>query len=335
MFSLAEARAAGGMVQPDLAHEIRRLAGSPLCEDAGESYHKWTHRTKLTASGSRNPWILASTRHGDNLQTCLEFARGSALMATVYRFEWLNFKRILRATTHRGWQPLRISDRAFFRRIYKLEPDTDDWARVVSKSAPATSPAMPNIPAIKYDWTRRAMRPGSYYSVPVRQEVVGDDGGVASDMVDSFFKIVATSQDGRLKTVPTSVHDDEEVLQDSRIAVNMQHIDVWRRDGDCVTAFFETDPTWVNTLDIADWKELLPNLKKWECKCSETPGCIELFNPVRVHQLYTVTDLECPVAVKLWVLQRSGWISVNGKVVHTADKKKSWISEVLCRRANI
>jgi hypothetical protein len=72
-------RAAGGEVREVLRFAIMRMRNTPLSEDRGEGYHRYTHLTLLRAAAARMPWVLGSTRHDQNLARRLSFVNEGPL----------------------------------------------------------------------------------------------------------------------------------------------------------------------------------------------------------------------------------------------------------------
>jgi hypothetical protein len=123
-------RAAGGEITELLAFTICFYRNTPISEDRGEGYHRYTHLTLLRAAASRMPWILGSTRHTQNLGRCLAWVDEGELARKVFNYEWQNWKRILRPSNSKRWVNVKLTDSTFFKRLYCLEKDTDDWGRL-------------------------------------------------------------------------------------------------------------------------------------------------------------------------------------------------------------
>ena len=125
----------GGGVPDDLESEARELGNTPLDEGPGEGYHRRTHCTKKRAAVSRNPWLMGSTRFGQNLSLARRFCSYGEDGKNVFRYEWRNCKRLLQTNRAKRHRPLRISDYRFYRRLYRIQQSNDeDWASLVGKS---------------------------------------------------------------------------------------------------------------------------------------------------------------------------------------------------------
>jgi hypothetical protein len=100
----------------------------------------------------------------------------------------------------RRWRPLKLNDNDFFSRVYKLEPDSDDWGSLTSVTmsitprAPGAPPAPASTDDIKYDYARRVMTPGKFYSVPTTEESLGDGGEVETVTSDVLFQALQSVQ---------------------------------------------------------------------------------------------------------------------------------------------
>jgi hypothetical protein len=95
----------------------------------------------------------------------------------------------------------------------------------------------------KYGYVRRVLGHGGVFSLPICESVINEAGDHESEISDSFFQVVSTSSDSRLKLVPTVVVSPDEEARASRNAVQIQYLDVHHRDADdCVTCFFRQTP---------------------------------------------------------------------------------------------
>lgn len=125
-----QARAAGDPVSALLRGEIDRLNNTPLDEGPGEGYHRQTHTSLRRACASSAQWILADTRHNHALDLARKFIKDNGKEGEqVYRYEWQNFKRLLRPSLDKEMTTLRMTDKEFFNKVYLLDPYTqDDWS---------------------------------------------------------------------------------------------------------------------------------------------------------------------------------------------------------------
>ena len=173
----------GGGVQPILADTIRRLRHTPIDEGVGEGYHRTTHLTKMRSFHSKVAWLLGSTRLMHDLNLIREFlSSNGTLAATVLRFEWKRFKRLLRPSDRKKWIPLKYSDKTFFNKLYRIERNPDDWSALINAKAPRTSddddPKGGDFGQVKNEWLRSVFKKDETYSV---QEVRYADEGVGHE----------------------------------------------------------------------------------------------------------------------------------------------------------
>ena len=81
-----------------------------------------THLEQTRATASRLPWIKASVRHKQVL------ARAKMLMKkfgqrgrAVINAEHKRFKRLLQTKTKFKWRPVKMKDRDFYKRVYRMD----------------------------------------------------------------------------------------------------------------------------------------------------------------------------------------------------------------------
>ena len=139
----------------------------------------------------------------------------------------------------------------------------------------------------------------------------------------------------------STAFDDDDGLPGGRTAVQIQYLDVWRSRSEAqVTCFFETDPIFVNLLDLGPFVDMDQNLVVWNCVPSDAKNCVDLVEPVRCDTRFTWSDELCPAFVVLKKLRQDGWQAVVGQVLHTtiddqrfdsrdAQKKQRYF-QVLC-----
>ena len=112
-----------------IATEVKALGNTPLDEGVGEGYHRATNMTVQRCASVREPYVLGSTRHKYNLDKASSMINNYGEQGRdVLRFEWQEFKRILRTSQRREYTRVNLSDRIFFRRLYRLDGCDDNWA---------------------------------------------------------------------------------------------------------------------------------------------------------------------------------------------------------------
>ena len=87
----------------------------------------------------------------------------------------------------------------------------------------------------------------------------------------------------RPKLVNTHVHGDS--VRASRAAISFQHDGTWRSDGASTTVFCESDPTYVNALDVAPWRSMVEGLQRFKAVVSDTELCVDLVDLVLARPL--------------------------------------------------
>ena len=94
-----------------------------------------------------------------------------------------NYKRVLRTSDHKRWQPVKLTEQKFYEQLYRLDGCEDDWAPLVGGASsskgppPAPSAGETDMDSCRYEWLRATLRVNEYYSCPVtRSEPHG--GGV-------------------------------------------------------------------------------------------------------------------------------------------------------------
>ena len=191
----------GEGVNADLAEEITALDNCPVDEGLGESYHRATHLTKLRSSAARNPWILSSTRLSQNISRCTRCTkqygkRGKA----VFRFEWKNYKRVIRMRRRNRFRACRMRDKVFFQKLYRLQSDaSDDWGPVLG-SDPVASNKTDGTTRMQHEYLQKTFQNRGVYSVP--SSGACDKGYRARDR--RFFQVLAVhNSQSRPKLVET------------------------------------------------------------------------------------------------------------------------------------
>ena len=109
---VAHARAAGGVVDPQLLCEVKRLQGIPLGEGPGEGFHRATNHEHVRAPGARTPHLLA-TPVPISVWRCAKRSQGSIHTCLIQRFALIgkNHKRLLRPSIKYEWKPVKLSDK--------------------------------------------------------------------------------------------------------------------------------------------------------------------------------------------------------------------------------
>jgi hypothetical protein len=234
----------------------------------------------------------------------------------VFRFEWLKYKRVLRASSAYRYRAVKVPNKAFYEQLYCLTPPTVKWDTLAGKSKAAND--NDDDGRTKNEWLRATLSTNACYSVPTtRVEMNGD--GVAEEVTEpTYFQVLSKlSKQSRPKLVPTAVEDSVDLALGSSFAVNVQYMDVWSsRSPTEVTTYFDSDPMYMNVGDLAPWGAL-QDMTEWQYNVSDTYGCIDLTSPVRAAPRMALNDASCPLLTIYNQLRADMWVPVALKLEHT------------------
>ena len=175
---------------PELAQEIARINNSSMEESPGEGFHRATHLAIMRGSASRQPWVLAHVRQRQSLKSCLAYVKKGDHTKKAFRYDWDHFKRVLQTNPKRKWKPIKCADRPFWRKLYRLDPDTEDWEQVLGEQAAADD----NVPTddnakIRFQYIRTLLQPAAYYSVGVDRAGHDDLGAPTVTRESRYFQV--------------------------------------------------------------------------------------------------------------------------------------------------
>ena len=137
-----ESVAGGAAPSPRLNAAVASIQNTPLHENPGEAYHRATHYFKNRSSSALLPYVKSSVRHTQNIKLGKKLLKTRARGRNIFRFEWFRCKRVLRTGKKRQFVPCRISDRAFFRRLYRMDSRaSEDWGDFVNTDGGFPGPA--------------------------------------------------------------------------------------------------------------------------------------------------------------------------------------------------
>lgn len=168
----------------------------------------------------------------------------------VYRFESQNYKIILQPTLKNQWRPVRMTSKAFFQKLYRLDMECESWDTLFSGEASVGSSDPPKPPGppsehIKSDYLHAIFQPQGVFSYPTTRSEIDPNGVVIEKQEEVFLQVISVvSSSARPKRV-TTTHEDQDVIATSRIAVNLQYMDVWahRVDG-TATVYLSAEPSF-------------------------------------------------------------------------------------------
>jgi hypothetical protein len=246
-------------------------------------------------AASRAPWVFASARLDQNIERVERFiAAHGDLGAKIWRFEWRNFKRVLRPTFQRRFMPVRMGDREFYRKLYCLDArDWDDYQLLIDADAAKRPPRKPDPEAqVKQEWLRHVLKPEQFYSVPHIKTEIGEDGAAVEVQETTYFQVLELQHgSSRAKTVSTMVENEQDAARQSSLAASVNYLEVWKTESPThQTCYFDSDPVFINALDIAPWAALNRMITSWTPVPSEIPKCIGLKKGV-THSGFLPIDL--------------------------------------------
>ena len=105
-------------------------------------------------------------------------------------------------------------------------------------------------------------------------------------------------------------------MRSTRVVLCYQRLAVRAREGDCLTAYFTTDPVFDSALTIAPFRITYNYSMTYDLAPSDVGGCFELTNPRRAVPLLALEDKACPTICILDALRRRGWRAMQGLMIH-------------------
>jgi len=320
-------RADGNDIQDLHEQAVVRMNLSPLGEDPGESYHSVTTHEKTRAPSSSTAHLKQEARAFGAFEHVIAFRKRYGPTADeVLRHEWRNWKRALQTKPSRRWQPVRMNDRAFFKRMYREDDKaSEDWG-TIAKRLPSARPVVAEDAGyrqqLENEFVRAQMQPGHHYSLPRVEEQIGETGQAASVEAPMFFEVLGIQHShSRLHEMET-VNSADDISLTAPLAVEIQPAQRYEHaveDGaTAVTVFPEGEPMWVEPRhlgDFARWSQKL--LVYRDVSSSSAPGCLALDSPERARPPFGVLDDRCPTLAVIAHNRAHGWISVQHRVTHT------------------
>lgn len=221
---------------------------------------------------------------------------------------------------------MRMGDNAFFKKMYRLSwEDQEDWGAVVdaANSSGPPRPPRPRDPmgAMQREYLQAVIKPEQFYSVSVLKQC---DDPIAEAPVEFeeevFFQCISlASGSHRAKAVEVlGGGEEEDARRHAALAVEVQYMNTFiRRSQTLVTAYFDSDPVYVNSLDLAPFSSLRTTLLQWSGTTSDNKCCFDLSDPRSAAPTLALTDDEAPTCMILDHLRAIGWAPMNGAIVHT------------------
>ena len=194
-------RARGEVVTLEFGLEIARIRHTPMDESKGEGWHRETNYEAARSNNAGDALLLSVPRHKQNLKTCVNFVNNQPEFSQkVFRYEWQNVKRIIRPSAFDRWKSVKVTDREFYERLYRLTDDADDWAKLLGIAAASVGGSggggrddNGGVGQARQDYLRKVSTPDAFFSVPVTQTGVDDCGAVREITKDAHFQILIRS----------------------------------------------------------------------------------------------------------------------------------------------
>ena len=128
-----------------------------------------THHTKMRSPGATTVYIKQSMRFQENVNLCKAFlAKHKAAGRDVFRYEWMNFKRVLQAGGAQ-WRPVKMSDKSFYKRVYRMDAfSQQSWADAMSRPGAVVLPEAAKqtvAQELALEYFTSVIQPLTYYSL--------------------------------------------------------------------------------------------------------------------------------------------------------------------------
>ena len=321
-----EAVRAGEPASRRLAVAVWKINTSSLDESAGEGYHRSTHHVLQRGPSSSTPYIKQSLRLAENLKQAKRvLTRFKNKGRQLIRYEWRNYKRVLRVESSRKWMPVKMMDRQFFRRLYRMdEMACEDWTPLVSRPGCVVVPqrdALEDSQEMALEYLSAALRPLTYYSFPRTTETQAQDGSLLQKRETQFCQVVKIHSRGSRPRILPNVQAFEDKSVVAKLALYVQPLSLWRADAETTGPMHvhaDCDPMWVEPFDLAPFRDLSTQLMKWaSARPSEHAGCQALVDVAPATPQCALTDADCPTILVLGKLKRDGWHqNPLGRTVH-------------------
>jgi hypothetical protein len=157
----------------------------------------------------------------------------------------------------------------------------------------------------------------AFYSLPLPQQVDDPTGGDAGEE-EVFFQCISTQGAAhRPKILKTLARVPQDNAREAPLALSLQYLQVWKREGNMVTGFFDSDPVFVDSKDVGPFQSVRGRLQEWTASVSDLVGMFDLSEPRSAAPTLALTDGKVPVCMVVEHLRAEGWIPMNGLVIHT------------------
>ena len=321
---------AGEDADPALIEGIRVFnTVANLDEARGEGYHKEPTLEKKRAPASTSKRLKQSTRYRKTFRHMNAFKkRYGARGREVIRYEWTNYKRLLRPAGPRQWRPVKMPVEAFYRRVYREDDAAElNWSSLASKpppKRPVQHDQPSNVERLNNEYIMALVEAGNHYSVsaPPPAPPAADEEVVPAGQAVHFKLVNTVTSQARPHTMPTVCSADE-VENCAAVAFEIVKEEPETVDGEDAPGIrnvrFESEAQWIRPCDITNFESFNKTLMVWKHAepSALVPGCTELSCVERAKVRFGVLDDRCPVLAIIQHLKNRGWNPVHGVVEHT------------------
>jgi len=325
-------RADGGDLTTALEAEIKFLEWANLDECCGEGYHRGTNLEKNRAPSSTNVHLKQKVRVKAVIKTIRGFIRkDKERAATVVRFEYKHFLRILQTARSKRWRNTKMTVRTAMKRVYREDSMAmDNWSSIMNRvplENPVVSESPSNNERMDYEFLQAVLVPQYNYFVDHKVERVGGDGQVGAERVRDYFAVNNVAAGNRKVHAMHTFDSADEVRNYASFAVEVQPLSRWRMDdpatddGKC-RVYYEGEAEWRVPTTMAPMDAFAHGLWRFNRadKDIENPACLILSDAVKARPMMPLTDFSIPTHCLLWALNLAGWDRANTHMTHTQLK---------------
>ena len=312
----------------------------PLDDSVAEQPHAQATRLFAHTRAAALPYVFSSMRLDANMRDVDNFA---PLLNLDIQAMWTNWKSIIQNHAGRGGRVnRRVKSKAFFDRVYKMEPlvghevpalpgadvefrpplydvgdgalAADDESETSSHSSAGGVAGDSNLRRLLTEYFSACLQTkfGSYFSVPAR-----DAAGMPGYKLFQLLSI--KSKDVLVRTFKRKAKH--------HFRMTIYPLEVWRETGLSCDVFNISDPEHIDLLRFCRGLDGTTSLNIW-CEAPAAfheglaPGCIRLVNPQVATPSCQLGDKNCPVLCLLDALEELGFVQVERKVTHALASEK-------------
>ena len=252
---------------------------------------------------------------------------------SIIRFEWANYKRVLRVPGEDKWKPVRMTLDQFYKRFYREDEQSElNWSTIAVPPGPER-PVIPerassSAEQLHNEYMNALVQPGNHYSVQQEVPASSDDAEATPKQEEVHFKLinVVTAQT-RPHTMHTVTSADEveqfapvawEIVREARVpTVPTENAPL----GHALLSY-NLLSEWTRPWSIADFEAFNKTLRVWQRSEPSTTlvACTQLSEPERARIRFPVLDDRCPVLAIVQHLKNHGWSAIQGAITHTTNE---------------